>query len=527
VRVDTFLDRSARAHPGKTALVFGQRRLTYAEVAQASDRLAAALVSMGVRRGDRVAVYLENSPEAVIAVFGALKADAVFVMVNPTTKPEKLVAVMNDCTATAMITDARRLPMTAAARAGVRSLRGAIVTGIPEDVVATGVARLETIVADSTAAVPERRAIDLDLAALIYTSGSSGRPKGVMLSHRNMVTAATSITTYLENRPSDIILNVLPLSFDYGLYQVLMAFQFGGTVVLERSFTYMHAVLETLARERVTGFPLVPTIAALLLQLDLSQYDFSSLRYVTNTGAALPQGHIAELRRLLPHARVYSMYGLTECKRVSYLHPRDLDTRPTSVGRGMPNEEVYIVDNDGKRLASGTGELVIRGSHVMQGYWGRPDDTARVLKPGPFPGEHVLHSGDLFRMDEEGYLYFIARKDNIIKSRGEKVSPKEVEDVLYRHNDVGEAAVVGVPDPLLGQAVKAIVTLKPGAQTTDRDIYRHCCLYLEDFMVPHIVEIRSSMPKTAHGKIDLRALASAPAVLNASADCAPSAQLAG
>ena len=526
MRVDTFLDRSAFAHPGKTALVFGQRRLTYAEIAQASDRLAAALASMGVRRGDRVAIYLENSPEAVIAVFGALKADAVFVMVNPTTKPEKLVAIMNDCSAVALITDARRLPMTAAARAGVPSLLGSIVTGIPADVAASGVGRLEAILADASLRAPERRAIDLDLAALIYTSGSSGRPKGVMLTHRNMVTAATSITTYLQNRPDDVILNVLPLSFDYGLYQVLMAFKFGGTVVLERSFTYMHAVLETMARERVTGFPLVPTIAALLLQLDLTQYDFSSLRYVTNTGAALPQAHIAELRRLLPHARLYSMYGLTECKRVSYLDPDDLDTHPGSVGRGMPNEEVYIIDGDGNRLASGVGELVIRGSHVMQGYWGQPEETARALKPGPVSGEHVLHSGDLFRMDEDGYLYFIARKDNIIKSRGEKVSPKEVEEVLCRSANVAEAAVVGVPDPLLGNAIKAVVTLKPGAHATEQDIARHCCLYLEDFMVPHVIEIRSSMPRTPHGKVDLRALVSSPAILSAIATCTSSAQLA-
>src|SRR5204862_3207526 len=201
----------------------------------------------------------------------------------------------------------------------------------------------------------------IDLAALVYTSGSTGNPKGVMLTHLNMVSAATSITTYLENREDDIILSVLPLSFDYGLYQALMAFKIGGTLVLERSFTYPHAVLDRLVREKVTGFPLVPTMAAILLQMDLSQYDFSRVRYVTNTAAALPVEHIRRLRALFPHVTLYSMYGLTECKRVSYLPPDQLDIRPNSVGKGMPNEEVFVVDDEGRRVPPGVhGELVVR-----------------------------------------------------------------------------------------------------------------------------------------------------------------------
>ena len=300
---------------------------------------------------------------------------------------------------------------------------------------------------------------------------------------------------------------MLPLSFDYGLYQVLMAAKFGGTVVLERSFAYPHAVLQKLVQERVTGLPLVPTMVAMLLQMDLSRYDWSHLRYVTNTGAALPTDHILRLRRLLPHVRIYSMYGLTECKRVSYLPPEQLDVRPGSVGRAMPNEEVYIVDEAGRRVGPGVvGELVVRGSNVMKGYWDSPEETAQRLRPGPLPGESVLYTGDLFRMDEEGYLYFVARKDDIIKSRGEKVSPKEIENVLASHPHVAEAAVVGVPDQILGQAIKAVVAPKPGVRLTSQEILRHCAQHLEDFMVPKIVEIRSVLPKTGNGKIDKRQL---------------------
>jgi acyl-CoA synthetase (AMP-forming)/AMP-acid ligase II len=328
-----------------------------------------------------------------------------------------------------------------------------------------------------------------------------------MLTHLNIVSAASSITTYLEASPRDVVLSVLPLSFDYGLYQVLMAFKVGATLVLERSFAYPRAILETLIRERVTGFPIVPMMAAALVQMDLSGYHFGSLRYLTSTAAALPTNHIQRLRSLFAPAKLYSMYGLTECKRVSYLPPEQLDVRPTSIGRGMPNEEVYIVDERGRRVPPGiVGELVVRGSNVMKGYWELPEETARVLQPGSFPWERVLYTGDLFRMDEEGYLYFVGRKDDIIKTRGEKVSPREVEEVLHSLSDIAEAAVVGVPDPLLGEAVKAIVTLREGSVLSEQDLRRHCARNLEDFAVPKFVEFRKTLPKTPSGKIAKREL---------------------
>jgi len=456
-----------------------------------------------------VAIYLENSVETVVGIFATLKAGAVFMVINPTTKADKVAFILNNSRAAALITDSRRRPIVD--EIGDRTPHTKIVVlagGRGEHVSHEGKQFLafDDAIDGADDSKPENRSIDIDLAALIYTSGSTGTPKGVMLTHLNIVSAATSITTYLENVEDDIILNVLPLSFDYGLYQLLMAFKMGATLVLERSFAFPHAVLETVVAERVTGFPIVPTMSALLLQLDLGKYDLSRVRYITNTAAALPTKHILELRARLPHARLFSMYGLTECKRVSYLPPDQIDVRPTSVGRGMPNEEVYIVDDQGNRLKTGVGELVIRGSNVMKGYWEMPEETARVLKTGALPWEKVLYSGDLFRMDEEGYLYFLGRKDDIIKTRGEKVSPREVENVLYELAGVAEAAVVGVADVILGQAIKAVVTLKPGAELTEQDVLLHCSQRLENFMVPKLVEFRSAMPKTSSGKIDKKTL---------------------
>ncbi|HWJ19278.1 MAG TPA: AMP-binding protein, partial [Geobacterales bacterium] len=491
--------------------IFDRRRITYGEIETCSNRLAHALIAQGLQHGDRVAIWLENSPDVAIALFAVLKAGGVFLVLNSTTKGDKAEHILNDCRARALFTDGHRahefrghwsaVPHLEFVWSSEASLNGDIQTP------GKSVASLPAALADEglPARPPEKGRIDIDLAALIYTSGSTGKPKGVMLTHRNMVSAAISITTYLENTCDDIILSTLPLSFDYGLYQVLMAFLVGATLLLEPSFAFPHRVLEVARRERVTGLPIVPTISALLLQMDLSRYDLSSLRYITNTAAALPAEHIRRLRDLLPRVRIYSMYGLTECKRVSYLPPDQIDVRPTSVGRGMPNEEVYVVDERGCRVGPGiVGELVVRGSNVMKGYWEDPAETAKCLRPGRYPSEKVLYTGDLFKTDSEGYLYFVGRKDEMIKSRGEKVSPREIEEVLYSLDGVVEAAVVGVPDPVLGQAIKVFITRRAESKITERAVLQHCAQRLEDFMVPRAVEFHDCLPKTPSGKIDKR-----------------------
>jgi len=501
--VHEFLTHRAGTTPGKVALICGGRRVTYGELDTMSDRLACALAERGVQRGDRVAIHLHNSVESVVAIFGTLKAGAVFVVVNATTKRDKLTFVLNNCRASALVAEAKvdGWPLDQMPR-DVPSLRLCIACGRQADSVAdaAGVWTFERILADFPAQPPVTRTIDLDLACLIYTSGSTGEPKGVMSDHANVDFATSSIISYLQNTQEDIVINVLPLSFDYGLYQLLMTIKFGGTLVLERSFTYPAQILKRIEEERVTGFPGVPTIFTMLLQLDLSSFDLSSLRYLSNTAAALPPSHISQLREKFSWTTLYSMYGLTETKRTLYLPPDQLDRRPGSVGIAIPGTEVWIENEAGQRLGAGeTGELVVRGRHVMRGYWEAPEATAKRYRPGPIPGERVCCTGDLFRMDEDGYFYFVGRKDDIIKSRGEKVAPKEVENVLHMLPGV-QAAVVGVPDPLMGQAVKAFVVAR-GQSLTEAQIIAHCRAHLEDFMVPKYVEFRDELPVTTSGKV--------------------------
>ncbi|MBP2234244.1 amino acid adenylation domain-containing protein [Sinorhizobium kostiense] len=505
MRFEQFLMKNAAAHGAKTALITERKRLSYAELDELSARLAASLAANGVKRNDRVLVFMDNCWEAAVSIFAILKAGATFSPINASTKADKLAYIIGDCEAAAILTQAKLMPIVTEAHALPRDDAPFVAsTAAPTGRTPEGAASFEECL--SAAAAPVAHAgIDVDLAMLIYTSGSTGRPKGVMMTHRNIDAASESITTYLCNRPDDVILNVLPLAFDYGLYQLLMAIRIGATLVLEKSFAFPQAIFERIRAEGVTGFPLVPTMAAMILQMrDLEPGFLPSLRYISNTAAALPPPHIARLRELFPSARLYSMYGLTECKRCTYLPPEELDRRPGSVGIAIPNTEAFVVDDEGRRVPPGVaGELVIRGPHVMQGYWRNDAATERMLRPGPNPWEKVLYTGDLFRTDEEGFLYFVGRKDDIIKTRGEKVAPKEVETVLHAHPGIAEAVVIGIPDPVLGAAVGALVVLSDPT-LTEKEIIRHCARHLEDFMVPKIVEFRTELPKTDTGKVSRR-----------------------
>lgn len=506
-----FLTHSASRLGEKVALVCGNQRVTYGDLDMRSNAIAHHLTDAGIARGDRVVVFADNTVEAVIAFWAVLKANAVVCIVNPLTKSDKLDYLLNDCRPTALITDKHLHSIFREPARNCPSLRRMIVSGpiehsdlqeLPHAV------RWDAAVAAARSTPPSRRCIDIDLAAIIYTSGSTGEPKGVMLTHRNMIAACASISSYLALAEDEVILNVLPLAFDYGLYQMIMAFGAGARLVLERSFAFPAQILGLIKQERVTGFPGVPTIFAALGELrSLRDQDFSSIRYVTNTAAALPLKHILLLQELFSGARIYSMYGLTECKRCTYLPPEDLERKPSSVGIAIPNTEIWIVDEHDRRVGPGiVGQLVIRGATVMKGYWGKPEATARKLKPGPLPGEQVLYTGDYCRMDAEGYLYFVGRGDEIIKSRGEKIAPKEVENVLMNIAGVREAAVIGVPDELLGQAVKAFVVMEQGSMIGEKQLQKECQRRLENFMVPKSIVIVPSLPMTDTGKLKKTAL---------------------
>jgi amino acid adenylation domain-containing protein len=503
---------AARSVPDKAALVARGERLTYAEVDARSNALAHALVRRGVRPRDRVLVFAENRPEVTIAFWGVLKANAVVSIVHPSTKSDKLAYLLNDCGAAALIADAQLAPVFCGAVARAPSLRAILAIGrVAAELGAAvpGLVEWTAALSDGPrSAPPKREAIDIDLAALIYTSGSTGEPKGVMLTHRNMRAAAASIGSYLGLMQDDVLLCVLPLAFNYGLYQMILAAQASARLVLERSFAWPAQVLQTMIDEHVTCFPGVPTLFAVLTELKERSFDLSCVRIVTNTAAALPAKHIRALKEIFPRARIFSMYGLTECKRCTYLPPEDLERKPESVGIPIPNTQLWIVDEHDNRLGPNkVGQLVIRGATVMGGYWGDPEATARKLRQGPLPGEKVLYTGDYCRLDEEGYLYFVSRMDEVVKSRGEKVAPREVENAIVAIEGVREAAVIGVPDEVLGQAVKAFVLLERDARLTERDIAHECQKRLESFMVPKHIAIVADLPRTTTGKIRKTGLA--------------------
>jgi long-chain acyl-CoA synthetase len=499
MRIERYLQDSAARDGARTAIVAGETRLSYARFLDLSTRMASTLRLNDIAPGDRVLILLDNGWQAAVTIFATWIAGAVICPVNPSSKNARLAQIARDCRPAMVVAEGRlaHLVQNTAELADIPRL----VTGDAGSFDAA--IEAEPLVSE---ALP-----GTDLAALIYTSGSTGEPKGVMLAHENMDAAARSITTYLENTASDIILVVLPLSFGYGLSQLVTAMLVGATLVIEKSFAFPQVIFEKIRDEQVTGFPLVPTMAAMMLQArDRDAAYFSSLRYMTSAAAPLPLAHVDGLRAFLPKARLYIMYGQTECTRATWLPPSVTDLRRGSVGIAIPGTYAEVIDEAGEPLPAGAvGELVISGPHVMRGYWQNEDATRRALRPAPHTGALRLHTGDLFMADADGYLTFVARMDDIIKSRGEKVAPKAVEDVLCRMPGIAEALVVGVPDDVLGQVVKAVVVATDAA-LTERDVMRFCAKNLEDHMVPKLVEFRDALPKTDSGKA-IRRLAAEPA----------------
>jgi len=509
--VHHFLEQSAAEWPEKVALVCGGQRLTYLEINLMANRLANGLREQGIRQGDRVGIYLGNTVETVIGIFAVLKAGGVFVIINPTTKLEKLLVILNNCRATGLITSWSAATQPDIASALLTSRLKFVLCAGPSTEMASVPRKLtildfDSIQRDNSAEQHSLVSTERDLACLIYTSGTTGEPKGVMCGHNNIVFAATAIVQYLRNTHQDIVMNVLPLSFTYGLYQLLTMCQVGGTLILEESLAYPGAVLNQMQAEGVTGFPGVPTIFAMLLRLDFRAFDLSTLRYLTNAAAGLPTEHVLEIRRRLPRVAFYSMYGQTETARTLYLPPEWIDRKPESVGIPIPGTEVWIEDESGNRPEPGQiGELVVRGKHVMRGYWEATEATFERFRPGPLPREVRCYTGDLFRQDTDGFFYFVSRKDDIIKCKGQKVAPKEIEDVLHQVNGVIHAAVVGVPDPIFGQAIKAVLVVEDGVLSA-KEVQAYCRAHLEDFMVPKYVEVRPVLPMTTSGKIKKREL---------------------
>lgn len=499
---------AVHASPDKIALITEKERVTYAQLFDHVRRCAAALIARGIERGDRVVIYADNTLECVVSIWATLWAGGVFVVVNPQTKKDKLQYIIDRCEAKVLISDNHLRQQFFALLSEPTPLKSVLCSNAASTPAPVPIADYWQTLAGETPLERPVFTIPLDLAALIFTSGTTGLPKGVTMTHQSMVFARDSITEYLRLSADDRIINLLPLAFDYGLYQLLMVIGLGATLVLERSFTYPGMVFARIKDEAVTVFPGVPTIYSTLVAMHReSALCFPSVRRITNTAAALPPDYFPTLCAIFPNALIFAMYGLTECKRVSYLEPELLDVKVGSVGKPIPGTEMFLLTPEGMPVKPGEpGILHVRGPHVMLGYWRDPEATAKMIRPGTLPGERVLCAQDWFTMDADGFFYFKGRSDDIIKTRGEKVSPVEVENVLYSLPGVKEAAVIGVPDERLGQSIKAFVVLANGSVMTAKEIQRGCAARLENFMVPQQIEFVAELPKTTTGKISKKDL---------------------
>lgn len=505
LRIEQLFEAAACLHATKPAVVTPDRRLTFGELRAEALALADSLRKHGLQRGDRVAVVLPNVAEAAVTLWAVWAAGGVAVPVHAALRGEGLQALLRDADPRWVVT-AGELALSFGAIRDALPASGPLLVWSPRPGM-TDVVPL----ALGGAADPghwEAHGGAGELAALIYTSGSTGEPKGVMLSHANMSAAMRAVNAYLRLESSDVVYSPLPLSSSYGLYQLLSALSLGATIALDRSFAFPARSLAWLAAERATVFAAVPTMYAWLASSPrVADHDLGSLRILTSAASSLPVEHARRVRERLPEARLYVMYGQTECKRISYLDPEDLERKPGSVGRGMPFQEHAVVDDEGHPVPAGaTGELVVRGPHVMLGYWQKPELTSWKLRPCSSPGESWLHTDDLFRVDEEGFLWFVGRRDDILKVGGHKVSPREVEEVLCQIPGVREAAVIGMPDEAWGEAVRAFIVPGEGASLDPVAVQRFCSTRLRGFMVPKEVVFLRELPKTESGKVKKREL---------------------
>jgi acyl-CoA ligase (AMP-forming) (exosortase A-associated) len=507
---------AAQRTPDAPALLFKQRTIDYATLQHNVSLAGAGLRRLGLARDERVAVYLPKQFETVFALFGAAAAGGVFVPVNPVLKPEQVGHILRDCQTRVLVTSPDRAAVLAEVLAACPDLRHVVITGDVADMSGAGYAvhAWQDLVADDTSPPAPAARIDADMAAILYTSGSTGRPKGVVLSHRNMLAGAQSVATYLENTAEDRLLAVLPFSFDYGLSQLTTAFLVGAACVL-MDYLLPRDVIRAVARYEITGLAAVPPLWNQLCGLDWPDEAVRSLRYITNSGGAMPVATTRQLRESLPQTRVFLMYGLTEAFRSTYLPPELVETHPESMGRAIPNAEILVVRPDGTECdIDEPGELVHRGALVSLGYWGDLEKTARRFRPAPgqpagLPNpELAVWSGDQVRRDAQGLLYFIGRDDEMIKTSGYRVSPGEIEEVAFQLDSVEQAVAFGAPHPQIGYGIVLIVQRAVPELDSDA-VLAHCRLHLPLFMLPGHIDIVDTLPRNPNGKIDRKALSSA------------------
>jgi len=488
---------SLECTPTKEAVADKQITLTYHQLAERTGYVATKLLEVGVNRGDRIAFFLDHNVEQAIAILAISAVGAVFVPINSVLFPEQVIHIIKDSGARLLLTTKKK----------GRALAG-MLENCPD---LMEIWLVEDLKGSKTI---ERfcYSIEMDLAAILYTSGSTGSPKGVMISHRNLLSGCSIVSDYLQLDSSDYLLGVLPLSFDYGLNQLITMLALGGSYRFF-SFNIPNEIVNALVKYKITGLAGVPPMWALLARSSLGRTPLPYLRRITNSGGVVPANVLEKLRKMLPETKIFLMYGLTEAFRSTYLPPAEFALRPSSMGKAIPNTEILVVSDSGRLCgANEVGELVHRGPTVSMGYWQRPEETAKIFRPHPIQcpekddNEHVLYSGDLVKFDEEGFFYFEGRRDAMIKCSGYRISPNEIEEIVFKSDLIKEAAAVGVNDVSMGQ--KIIVFVVPiGSENIDADflpskIIDFCTEFLPSYMVPRKVEIVESIPKTASGKVD-------------------------
>ncbi len=504
---------SAERTPQAEALVDGERRLDYATLRNRVLTAASGLRARGLKRGERVGLLLDKRQETVEAIFAIAAAGGVCVPINPLLKPDQVLHILRDSGARSLVSSATRIALLAADSPRLDELKEVLlvdrVRNAPATLGEAVNARWSALLDHTPLDLNDDGTIDSDLAAILYTSGSTGMPKGVMLTHHNLLEGAWSVASYLGNRPGDRILSALPLSFDAGLSQLTTAFHAGATVVL-LNYIAAHDVVQLCERERITGITAVPPLWIQLCGVQWPAAATRHLRYFANTGGRMPRPVLERLRSLFPQASPFLMYGLTEAFRSTYLDPKEAANRPDSIGKAVPNARILVVRPDGSPCAPNeVGELVHVGAFVTKGYWRDPQRTALRFRPSPerslcpgMPPETAVWSGDLVRRDAEGFLYFVGRNDGLIKTSGYRVSPEEVEEAVLSSGLVGEVVALGLPDETLGQVISLVVAPLPGLKADPEAIFAHCRQKLPPYMLPQSIHVRDVIPRNPNGKFD-------------------------
>ena len=502
--------------PDTPSLIFKDKQITFSQLALLVEEQANSLQCLDLERQQRVAVYLPKQIETVSSFLAISQAGGVFVPINPVLKAPQVGHILNDCNVKILITSKNRLQSLADTLHHCTDLHTIILVdheakdqNIHTQRILNWSDFLESGKHHDFIPIPS---IDTDMAAILYTSGSTGKPKGVVLSHRNLLSGAESVATYLQITANDRLLAVLPFSFDYGLNQLMTCLLQGACCVL-MDYLLPRDVVTALDKYQITGLAAVPPLWAQLADLNWPEQIDTHLRYMTNSGGKMPKAILEKIRAHAPTAQFFLMYGLTEAFRSTYLPPDQIDVRPDSMGKAIPNAEILVVRDDGSHCAPHEpGELVHRGSLVSLGYWNDPIKTAERFKPAPgqlngLPlTEIAVWSGDTVTMDEEGYLYFVGRKDDMIKTSGYRVSPSEIEEVVYATGLAKEAAAIGIEHPTLGQAIVVVVQPDSDTEFEAQSLIESCKKQLPNFMVPAKIETLSDLPRNPNGKIDRKQL---------------------